>query len=319
MLSNVESGKGKNVPTLINICGSGRSGSTMLDVMLGNSPDAFSCGEVVEWFRPWRTHAFEIDYPRHGEPCTVWDSLKNVPESRFHTTVARDMNVNFVVDSSKEICWLIDVQRWAAAQSHKVFNLLIWKNPVDMAYSRWKQGDRDLSRWRTGFKKYHNKILEIGLPFFAVNYNDLVNDPSRKLAEICTVIGMPYFEGKERFWEKKHCHLFGSLGIRRQIEAGHSVIQAKKPYPPEFQALVGFVKEQVSADEKLGQILKILEKNNVASSVNKNLADHQFHHKVYPWWYYAKRLVRFFQRYFPKEFDPFAREAIETVPLRTKE
>lgn len=48
------------MPTLISICGEGQSGSTMLDLMLGNGYDTFSCGEVYAWFRPWRTHHFRI-------------------------------------------------------------------------------------------------------------------------------------------------------------------------------------------------------------------------------------------------------------------
>ena len=305
--------------TVINIFGSGRSGTTMLDVMLGNAPDAFSCGEVVNWFRPMRTHSYSLkaNLPQHGEPCTIWDKLKDAPANQFHTTVAVNAKANFVIDSSKPLCWVLDTQKWTAATNLKIFNLLMWKNPVDMAYSRWKRGDKNLSKWRAGFVKYYSKVIEVDLPFFAVNYNDLISDPPRKLAEICSAIDMPYFEGKERFWEKKHCHLFGSLGIRRQIEAGNSIIEAKKSFPPEFNMLIEDLTKNLAADSKLCQILEVLRKNDVSLCSNQYFTGHQFQNRnLFPWWYYAKKLKRALQRYCPKEFDPFAREALETVPLR---
>jgi hypothetical protein len=43
---------------LILVCGAARSGTTMLDLMLGNSPDVFSYGEIYALFRPFRTHHF---------------------------------------------------------------------------------------------------------------------------------------------------------------------------------------------------------------------------------------------------------------------
>ena len=128
---------------------------------------------------------------------------------------------------------------------------------------------------------------------------------------------MPYFQGKEHFWEKKHCHLFGSLGIRRQIEAGYSIIQPKDPFPPEFQALIGGIQEEIRAHTKLQKIIDTLKKNDVSLAAKGNALGHRFQSKkVYPWWYYAKKLKQSFQRYFPEKFDPFADEAIETIPPR---
>ncbi len=41
---------------VIFITGTGRSGSTLLDMMLGNDPKGISLGEVVALFRPYRPH-----------------------------------------------------------------------------------------------------------------------------------------------------------------------------------------------------------------------------------------------------------------------
>jgi hypothetical protein len=56
---------------LINIYGTARSGSTMLDLILGNDPKGFSLGEVANWFYPWRTHHFDIKCGCGIYPCPV--------------------------------------------------------------------------------------------------------------------------------------------------------------------------------------------------------------------------------------------------------
>ena len=68
------------MPTLIKICGAARSGTTMLDLMLGNASDAFSCGEVNARFRPWRSHHFNPECRCGQNPCQIWAEIADVPE-----------------------------------------------------------------------------------------------------------------------------------------------------------------------------------------------------------------------------------------------
>lgn len=301
--------------TLINVCGTSRSGSTMLDLMLGNGADAFSCGEVCAWFRPWRPHHFEIDCPCGEVPCPVWSRIKAVPEDQFHATVIRELQVDFVVDSSKDLCWLVDAQRWAAASGLRTYNVLMWKDPIDLAYSFWKRG-YGIDFWRKEFVSYHGKILQVGLPFIAVKYDDLVGNLQPRLAQICSAVGLSYFPGKERFWEEEHHYLFGSGGIRRQVEAGKSVIKARTGFPPEFDAHISRLREQVAADQEVQQIMATLRQADVKLHRSDD-SDHSqwLPKKPYPWWYYGKRAIGLVRRYIPEQYDDTVHEKVETVPL----
>ncbi len=301
--------------TLVNVCGTARSGSTMLDLMLGNSPDAFSCGEVNAWFRPYRTHHFDIDCACGEKPCPIWETLKDVPEKQFHATVIEALQVNFVIDSSKEICWVIDSQEWAAAHGLTVFNLVLWKEPIDLAYSHWKRG-RGLMSWRQEFVGYYSKIFQLRLPFWAIKYEELVADPPAKLRQICAALNMPYFEGKEAFWNKQYHHLFGSLGIRRQVEAGHSKFRAKQALPVEFETQSAPLKEQISADAEVQRILTTLNREDISTLKASGNAYQAYRpQKPYPLWYYFKRIRGVFRRYVPYQFDLTKHETVETVPL----
>lgn len=256
--------------TLINICGAGRSGTTMLDLMLGHAPDAFSCGEVYAWFRPWRDGHYELDCPCGENPCPYWEKIKNVPENLFHKQVCEKLNVNFVIDSSKDLLWVTDNNKWAELNGIKVVNILLWKNPVSLAYSHWKRVKglkrwlRLSFRWRKGFIKYYNQFFDSGLSFRAVNYNELVQNPKDKLSEICKIVGMEYFEGKEKFWNKQHHHLFGSSSVRRQAESRSSKIQNTENFPTKFLDQVERLSEEIKKDVKVQNILEILKKHDVS-------------------------------------------------------
>ena len=288
--------------TLIKVCGAGRSGTTMLDLMLGNSRDAFSCGEVIAWFRPWRKHHFELECQCGQNPCSVWEKIAYVQESDFHESLFSKLDVNFVIDSSKELCWILDSQKWAVSKKIATYNILIWKNPINLAYSHWKRG-RPLDFWYKEFVSYHEKLIRTNLPFRSINYNELVKNPQEKLAQICKLVGMPYFEGKERFWENQHHFLFGSGTTSKQTSEGHSEIRAKDNFPPEFEAHIQDFEHRVAQDTRLQQILNELNKNDIQFQLDYYEQEKIFTpRQQYPLWYFGKKSKGIVRRYFPENY-----------------
>lgn len=302
--------------TVVNVGGTSRSGSTMLHLMLGNAPDAFACGEALNWFRPVKTHHFKIDCPCGQNPCPVWQKLQHVPADQFYAAAFRKLQVNFIIDSSKETSWLVDARRWATAHNLKTINLFVWKEPVDLAYSFWKRGYSP-NYWRGQFVTYYRKVISAGLPILSVKYTDLVAQPQQKLAQVCAVVGMPTFEGKVRFWEKTQHHLFGSPGTRKQVEIGASIIQSHSRFSPEFESLVPALQQHIQADTQVQQLQLILENADVSRWVNGGSLEQPFQpKKVYPAWYYRERLKRALAKRFPAKSNPMADEAVSTIPLR---
>lgn len=276
--------------TLIKVCGAAFSGTTMLDFMLGNAPEAFSCGEASFRFRPQRTGHFGIACRCGQRPCSVWSKIGDVPESRFHGTVLKDMGVSFVIDSSKERTWALDTQRWAVADGIKAYNLLLWKDPVDLAYSYWKReyvrGD-----WYSGFLSYYARFFEVGLPFRSVFLNDLLTNPERKLAEICAAVGMPYFKGKERFWEKRPHPMQGNHEVYRQTKDGNSRIRPSDAFPTEFEAVAEAVSARIASDSKVQQILETLRGTEISTRGSFRPGDEMCSvPRPYPYWYYLLRI-----------------------------
>jgi len=272
----------------------------MLDLMLGNGLGAFSCGEVYSWFRPWRSHHFRIDCSCGENPCSVWEKAGNVPERLFHGELARQLGLSFVVDSSKDLCWVIDNISWAQQSGLDVQNVLAWKHPLDLALSQWKRGKGPMS-WRKEFVKYHNWFFSLGLPFVSVQQRSLAQNPGRKLSLICALIGMDYFDGKERFWEGISHHLFGSAGVREQVRRGVSEILPPGQFPPEFDRLIPDISRRTREDGEVQRILGVLESTEVDNWGDRELPASPPLAKK-PWWYFARRARRAIKHYLP---DPW--------------
>jgi len=68
------------------------------------------------------------------------------------------------------------------------------------------------------------------------------------LEKLCDTLNIPYFVNKERFWEKQHHHLFGSMGTRKQVEASNSNIRKHEDYPLEYKNIIPEIAAKISKD-----------------------------------------------------------------------
>lgn len=283
---------------LINICGANRSGTTMLDLMLGNAPNAFSCGEVYALYRPTRTHHFLPKCSCSNNICPYWNEIKNYSEKEFHQKLMMNYGFEFIIDSSKDLAWVFDNNVWYSNSNVSVINIVIWKDPVEYAYSIWKR-EKSLTSWKHRYYKYYKRFIDLALPFHSVNYRDMMNDPASRLKDLCSLIGMKYFPGKEEFWEKEHHHLFGSLGTRKQVENKSSYIRKGEEYDPLFAKKKASLDKYVHDDKKLNDVIYLLKSNDI--SVMSQTSSKKIKKRViYPAWYYIHKMVQNYRKLRPE-------------------
>ncbi len=192
------------------------SGSTFFDMTLANDPAGFSCGEVYAFFNPFRPHHINPQCGCGDEECRIWQIVKENGEDQIYQTIFKlKPEVNFIVDSSKDPYWIQQQTQTLTKQGIQTKNILIWKTPHELAQSFKKRGIYD--EWERTWVVYHRLYYSLVGKWRSVKYEEYVNNPNT-LEEICRYLDIPYFEGKEKYWEKRHHLLFGNSSARIHLD-----------------------------------------------------------------------------------------------------
>lgn len=204
------------IKKVIFVASTSYSGSTMIDLTLSNDPKGFSCGESNFIYHPEQAHHLA---PRCacGDPtCRIWFDLKGTHETELYTTLFKQHpEINFIVDSSKDPFWVARQSDALAKAGIKSEIIVIWKSPEEMASSFHSR--HRLEHWKRHWLSYHRLLFrQFGTRFHAVSYRDFVKDP-KSLKAICQKLEIPYFAGKENYWESCHHTLFGNGSARRHL------------------------------------------------------------------------------------------------------
>lgn len=236
--------------TLINVLGAGRSGTTMLDLMLGNDPESFSLGEVSAWYRPYRKHHRNIDCNCGNPSCPYWLKLLSVPESEFHTNAFSCLGCNYLVDSSKSLDWVIDNSEWAIKNKIKVINIVIYKPVLSYINSIWKRGESINASLRR-YKSYHHRLFDSGVPFIAISFTELLSKPDLVLNEICLLTGQKFDLSRKNFWDRNSHQIFGSNSVRFNLTNKPKRIELAEKFTDEFNKHIPEFEKIISNDKAL--------------------------------------------------------------------
>jgi len=250
---------------VILITGENRSGSSLLDLMIGNSKNGFSAGELFRIFRPIKTsEKIKINEPKVWEYDTkiikFWNEIRKNGEKNVYENLFNSLeNVDFIVDSSKNPIWIRNQLKYNQKKTYKLIPIIIYKTPLEFAYSLFKRDQ--LKYWKRRWIRRHLILFGILENFISVEYSRLVKKPSSHLELICKNIGIDYFKEKENFWENpnKNYFLFGSDTLRDSKSNVYYEIQ----YNPSH---LDFLRKSIDISEKrINEILEILNAYEVES------------------------------------------------------
>ena len=115
---------------------------------------------------------------------------------------------------------------------------------------------------------------------------------------LCELLDIPYFEGKEKFWKKKHHQLFGSRGTRKQVEKGNSTIKNKEIFSQEYQKLIPKIEQDNKNNKDFKHVIGKLKAHEMKIDVNQNTIQNI----LKPYWYYLSKLKQKFQQKFSEKW-----------------
>lgn len=238
------------------ILGIGRSGSTLLDLMLGSHPDAFSLGEISklpEIVAHGKTIAalddshFWDDTFTLGELNQLVAGLRNqrlhqhIPLSveRFvRERLGRDQILNpytvlfekiqkpVLVDSSKYLSWIRGRLKAREFRDRHLKTYLIHMvrdgRAVVNSYSRIYP-NRTIAQishdWLKTVREQTQFFEDFRLgPKMRVRYEHLSSDPEGCLKNVCALLGIDFVPSMIEYWRHDHHHIVGSRGTTALIQ-----------------------------------------------------------------------------------------------------
>jgi hypothetical protein len=205
----------------------------MLDMMMANSPEGFSVGEVHALFRPFRPHHFKPECGCGNSECDFWLKVRDAGEERLYETIFNLLpDVSFIVDSSKDPWWIQKQAENLLRKNIEIYHLLIWKEPAAFAHSMIK---RNRKGWGKAWKNYYRLYFTLIDDYISVPYSDLAQYPDQILQDLCRKCGLQYHQGKEEFWQKHHHTLFGNdsakIHLRKDCISNFDQFKEKQVQP----------------------------------------------------------------------------------------
>jgi hypothetical protein len=208
---------------VIFVSGTSWSGSTFFQLTLANDPKGFACGEIRHIFRPSRDSHIKREWQCgcFDPNCTVWEQVKARGEKHLYETIFElHPEVDFILDASKRVSWVYDMSNLLVRQGIEPRHVLIWKTPLEYASSLAKRNRlQELHNWA----RYHRLFYSTFDEWRSVQYARYVQSQEDVLRSACSYLDIPYFAGKERYWEKTHHVIDGNLSSRLHLyEKGSS-------------------------------------------------------------------------------------------------
>ena len=284
---------------VIFVAGAQYSGTTLLDAILANDDHGFSCGEVKTYFYPYRPHHYEPDCGCATPDCDIWPQIKKLGEKNVHASIFnRFPDVDFIVDSSKEILWIASQIKNLRKQNIETQNILIWKTPDEIAHSFNKRGRID--DWEKNWANYYRLYFTLIEQWASVKYADFVKSEDC-LKTICNYLDIPFFPEKKEYWNRQHHTLFGNTSTKihmygndeKALEKAQSELlnhaDASEDKIEEKLQSIYYEKTQpdtfpVKSQEMVNAVTSVLEQSDLnignSSSIERELLDQVSFNKV---------------------------------------
>lgn len=207
------------------VCGANWSGSTMVGAVLGAAEDGpftqFHVGEIHAYNNPRKARTY--GNPRRASQLTnFWADVapRETGEGLFADVSARSGCQSYI-DSSKLPAWFKPIVATCAENDVPVRIVISFRSIAAIAASGIKRG-HNIDTTVTQCQRYQHintmmKQMGRDQADAVVNTENFTKDPARHTKRLCELVGVPYFPGKENYWNYPGAHLFGSATQSRHF------------------------------------------------------------------------------------------------------
>lgn len=224
---------------IIFIAGADHSGSTLVGAILGASRtqfEYFHVGEVHAFFRKDNVRYGQAKAANKSPGGEIWGQIDHtVGYENAYSEIFKKTKSEIIIDSSKtprnlRVCIASCVENTFPMHVVIIFRPLakIWHSDLNRSRAEEKI-IQNIKRY-TRLKKM---VIDQGIPHSILNMESLILDPAGITKVLCRETGVPYFDGKENYWNFPSCHLYGSRTQRRHLKkpqtAGYDIQKVLTP------------------------------------------------------------------------------------------
>ncbi len=241
---------------VIFIMGIGRSGSTLVELMLGSHPKAFSLGEISKlpeilgktqqnwaWASPgstfWQDKFTETELRQLASGLsdhrlhqyiplkverTVREWLGNDQILNPYTILFSKTKADILTDSSKTVHWISNKLKAREFRQQEIDAYLVYNvrdgRAVLNSYLRLKKDtvEEISNRWVTLLKEYHEFYNQFPEnKKVTVRYEELVSNPQEVVKSLCDWLNLEFSPDMVEYWKHDHHHIVGSRGTSALI------------------------------------------------------------------------------------------------------
>lgn len=214
--------------TLVQICGAGHSGSTLLGMMLGSHSRGFYLGEakkarnIGNLNKPLKKRSCKFC----GEDCPIWGGFRWESGTRMLRELREKTGASVLVDSTKDVQWCAQRAADARALNMRTALLFLQRDGRAVMNSRVrKYPDRDfdtqLDDWLARITETQALFAAHAGPKMIVRYEELATAPEATLRAISHTIGINFEASMLDYGARAHHPLGGNNGTQFLAAGAH--------------------------------------------------------------------------------------------------
>ena len=211
----------KRLKKVIFVAGSSYSGSTILNLILGNDKRRNALGEIRALFCPKKAHHHKKIAELRKDP--KWERiLDGGLKDLYGNLFIEYPEIDVWIDSSKDPIWISEQIKNLKKSNISSNVVLIYKTPIEFAQSALK---RNQQQWELKWLNYHLSFFDLIKDYCQISYENFVNNTQASLNELFNDLELNYTEESKDFWLKKdNFNFFGNNHTNYQAKESNDEI-----------------------------------------------------------------------------------------------
>ena len=169
-------------------------------------------GEIHAFFDVNKKNYGNSKLARNSFYGKIWDEINHeVGYQNAYKEIFEKTEADIIIDSSKTYYNLNRLSHACSRYNYSLHVIISFRPFAKIFQSDLKRDKSEKNIINNIYQYFNikNKIVDQQFSCTIVNAEDIILDPRNMTKKLCEKVEIPYFEGKENYWNYPSCHLYG--------------------------------------------------------------------------------------------------------------